>query len=70
MAGGENGENGAGKHEEPVFLVFGKSGWIGGLLGELLKASGAKFDYAKARLEDRGSVVAEIERVGEAVVWR
>lgn len=48
---------------EPVFLVFGRTGWIGGLVGELLKQQGAKFEYASARLEDRSTIVAEIERV-------
>jgi hypothetical protein len=42
----------------PVFLVFGKSGWIGGLLGDLLKEQGAKFEYASCRLEDRNAVIA------------
>lgn len=48
---------------EPVFLIFGKSGWIGGLVGELLKKDGYKFEYANARLEDRATIVSEIERV-------
>jgi len=52
-----------GNHPEPVYLVFGKSGWIGGLVGELLKSQGAKWDFANARLEDRASILAEIERV-------
>ena len=34
---------------EPVFLVFGKTGWIGGLLGDVLREQGAKFEYATAR---------------------
>ena len=45
------------------FLVFGKSGWIGGLLGELLASQGANYVYADARLEDRAGVLADIERV-------
>ncbi len=45
------------------FLIFGRTGWIGGLLGDLLKQQGETFDFANARLEDRASVVAEIERV-------
>ncbi|KAL4427442.1 hypothetical protein ABPG77_000731 [Micractinium sp. CCAP 211/92] len=48
---------------EPVFLIFGKSGWIGGLLGELLKKQGAKFEFATARLEDRAAILADFERV-------
>ncbi|KAI8474769.1 MAG: hypothetical protein J3K34DRAFT_406524 [Monoraphidium minutum] len=52
-----------GSAQEPVFLIFGKSGWIGGLVGDILKQQGAKFEYANARLEDRASIIAEIERV-------
>ena len=47
-----------------VFLVFGKSGWIGGLVGELLKKQGANFHWATARLEDRAALLEEIDRVG------
>ena len=47
-----------------VFLVFGKSGWIGGLVGQLLKERGLKFEYANARLEDRAEVIADLDRVG------
>jgi hypothetical protein len=46
-----------------VFLIFGRSGWIGGLVGDYLKEKGAKFEYATARLEDRSSILADIERV-------
>ncbi len=46
-----------------VFLVFGRSGWIGGLVGELLTSQGTKFEYANARLEDRAGILADIERV-------
>ncbi|KAK9790364.1 hypothetical protein WJX73_008080 [Symbiochloris irregularis] len=52
-----------GNHAEPTFLVFGKSGWIGGLVGDLLKQQGAKFEFATARLEDRAGVLADVERV-------
>ena len=43
--------------------MFGKSGWIGGLIGQLLKERGLKFEYANARLEDRAEVIADLERV-------
>lgn len=43
--------------------MFGKSGWIGGLVGDLLKQQGAKYEYANARLEDREGILADIERV-------
>lgn len=47
-----------------VFLIFGKTGWIGGLVGQYLKEQGAKYEYANCRLEDRAAVISEIERVG------
>lgn len=53
-----------------VFLIFGKSGWIGGLVGDLLKQQGAKFEYANARLEDRSSIVAELDRVRTGPQYR
>jgi len=46
-----------------VFLVFGRTGWIGGQVGELLEQRDVKFEYAKARLEDRAGVLADVERV-------
>ena len=48
------------------FLIFGKSGWIGGLVGDLLKEQGAKFEYANCRLEDRAAIIAELDRVRHA----
>ncbi len=53
----------SGRISAQVFLVFGKSGWIGGLIGQLLKERGLKFEYANARLEDRSEVIADLERV-------
>jgi 3,5-epimerase/4-reductase len=44
------------------FLIFGKTGWIGGLLGDLLKEQGVDYEYASARLEDRAAVAADIDR--------
>eukprot|EP00884_Botryococcus_braunii_P020578 jgi/Botrbrau1/7203/Bobra.0300s0029.1 len=48
---------------EPVFLVFGRTGWIGGEVGRLLDQQGARWEYASARLEDRAGILADIERV-------
>ncbi|KAI3429241.1 hypothetical protein D9Q98_005340 [Chlorella vulgaris] len=58
MTGAENGAA-----AEQKFLIFGKSGWIGGLVGEMLKEQGANFEYASARLEDRAAVLADLDRV-------
>ena len=46
----------------PVFLVYGRNGWIGGLLGKLLTEQGLRWSYGIARLEDRGGVLADIRR--------
>jgi len=49
---------------EPMkFLIYGKNGWIGSLMGELLKKEGIPFEYGTARLEDRTAIMADIERV-------
>ena len=45
------------------FLIFGKTGWIGGLLGEILTAQGADWEFAQCRMEDRSAIIAELERV-------
>lgn len=46
-----------------VFLVYGRNGWIGGLLGDVLKAQGARWEYGTARLEDRAAILEDIQRV-------
>ncbi len=45
-----------------VYLLFGKNGWIGGKLIELLKADGKTFHLADSRTQNRGDVIAEIEK--------
>jgi dTDP-4-dehydrorhamnose reductase len=47
---------------EHVYLVFGKNGWIGGKLIQLLTEQGKKFHLATARNYDRESVLAEVEK--------
>lgn len=49
--------------EEEVYLLFGRTGWIGGKLIELLTAQGKTFHLAESRTYDRESVIAEIERI-------
>lgn len=44
-------------------LIFGKSGWLGGILGDLCKAKGIKYQFASSRLENRESLKAEFERL-------
>ena len=49
--------------QPPRFLLFGGTGWIGGLLSELLTKEGATWLASKARLEDRALIQKEIEEV-------
>ncbi|KAL0353869.1 UNVERIFIED_CONTAM: trifunctional UDP-glucose [Sesamum angustifolium] len=42
------------------FLIYGRTGWIGGLLGKLCEKQGIPYEYGKGRLQDRSSLVADI----------
>jgi len=46
-----------------VFLVYGRTGWIGGKIGKLLTEQGHEWSYGSARLEDRRAVIDDIERM-------
>lgn len=48
--------------DDQVYLLFGKNGWIGGMLIDLLKAQGKTVHLADSRTQDRGAVIAEIEK--------
>ena len=50
------------KEKKPVFLVYGRTGWIGGKLGKLLTERGITWMYGRARLEDRQAVIDDIVR--------
>ncbi|KAH0943687.1 hypothetical protein HID58_003324 [Brassica napus] len=45
------------------FLIYGRTGWLGGLLGKLCEKQGIAYEYGKGRLEDRASVMADIRSV-------
>ncbi|KAF7138233.1 hypothetical protein RHSIM_Rhsim07G0096000 [Rhododendron simsii] len=42
------------------FLIYGKTGWIGGLLGKLCQSQSIPFAYGSGRLEDRRSLEADL----------
>ncbi|KAI4372207.1 hypothetical protein MLD38_010471 [Melastoma candidum] len=42
------------------FLIYGKTGWIGGLLGRICDSQSIPYSYASGRLEDRSSLEADI----------
>ncbi len=48
--------------DKNVYLVFGKNGWIGGKLIELLTAQGKTFHVAESRTYNREAVDAELEK--------
>ncbi|KAF2283563.1 hypothetical protein GH714_011994 [Hevea brasiliensis] len=45
------------------FLIYGRTGWIGGLLGKLCTKRGINFEYGTGRLQDRRSIMEDIMRV-------
>ncbi|XP_075481606.1 trifunctional UDP-glucose 4,6-dehydratase/UDP-4-keto-6-deoxy-D-glucose 3,5-epimerase/UDP-4-keto-L-rhamnose-reductase RHM1-like [Primulina tabacum] len=42
------------------FLIYGRTGWIGGLLGKLCEKQGIPYEYGKGRLQDRTQLLADI----------
>lgn len=46
-----------------IYLIFGKTGWIGGKLQELLTAQGKTFHLANSRTYNREAVIEEIDRI-------
>eukprot|EP00930_Biecheleria_cincta_P056564 TRINITY_DN42650_c0_g1_i1.p1 TRINITY_DN42650_c0_g1~~TRINITY_DN42650_c0_g1_i1.p1 ORF type:complete len:688 (-),score=147.97 TRINITY_DN42650_c0_g1_i1:189-2252(-) len=48
------------KSKRMSFLVFGRSGWIGGMLGEILTKQGKTWQYATSRLENKEEVEQEL----------
>lgn len=45
------------------FLIYGRTGWIGGLLGKICEKQGIPFEYGKGRLQERSSLVADIQTI-------
>ncbi|KAF8400465.1 hypothetical protein HHK36_013763 [Tetracentron sinense] len=45
------------------FLIYGKTGWIGGLLGETCKKQGIEFEYGKGRLENENQIESDFQAV-------
>ncbi|KAG6395596.1 hypothetical protein SASPL_141719 [Salvia splendens] len=45
------------------FLIYGRTGWLGGLLGKLCEKQGIPYEYGKGRLQDRASLLADIAAV-------
>ena len=45
-----------------IYLLFGKNGWLGGKLVKLLQSQGKVVHLADSRLENRESLILEIEK--------
>ena len=45
------------------FLIYGQTGWIGGLLGQICEKQGIPFEYANGRLENRAQIQMDIQNV-------
>ncbi|CAN6573854.1 unnamed protein product [Malus baccata var. baccata] len=42
------------------FLIYGKTGWIGGLLGKICEKQGLPYEYGRGRLQERSQLMADI----------
>ncbi|KAG6634325.1 bifunctional dTDP-4-dehydrorhamnose 3,5-epimerase/dTDP-4-dehydrorhamnose reductase-like [Carya illinoinensis] len=51
------------------FLIYGRTGWVGGLLGKLCEIQGIPYEYGRGRLEDRSSLLADIRDVKPSHVF-
>ena len=51
-----------GQAKKPIFLIYGRTGWIGGMLGRLLQERGQEYYYGYARLHDRNALEKDIFR--------
>lgn len=45
------------------FLIYGRTGWIGGLLGKICEEQGISYEYGKGRLEERSLLLQDIQNV-------
>ncbi|GAV65162.1 Epimerase domain-containing protein, partial [Cephalotus follicularis] len=52
------------------FLIYGRTGSIGGLLGKICKKQGIPFEYGRGHLEERAQLLADIQIVKPTHVFR
>lgn len=55
--------NGSSRKSGFKFLIYGRTGWIGGLLGKICEEQGIEFRYGSGRLEYRAQLQADIDLV-------
>jgi UDP-glucose 4,6-dehydratase len=61
---GDESEAKKAKKSKIKFLIFGRTGWIGGVLGQLVGDAGHEFQFATCRLQEREKVRREISISG------
>ncbi|CAL5442319.1 unnamed protein product [Camellia sinensis] len=59
-----------GSSEKPLkFLIYGRTGWIGGLLGKLCESQGIDYVYGSGRLENRSSLDSDLASINPTHVF-
>ncbi|XP_020599683.1 bifunctional dTDP-4-dehydrorhamnose 3,5-epimerase/dTDP-4-dehydrorhamnose reductase isoform X2 [Phalaenopsis equestris] len=61
--------NGSADSTPLKFLIYGQTGWIGGLLGRLCEERGIPYAYGMGRLENRAQLEADIGSVSPTHVF-
>ncbi|KAK4365302.1 hypothetical protein RND71_016660 [Anisodus tanguticus] len=61
--------NGSSQDKPYKFLIYGRTGWIGGLLGKLCEAQGIEYVYGSGRLENRSSLESDLDTVNPTHVF-
>ncbi|KAJ1702249.1 hypothetical protein LUZ63_002028 [Rhynchospora breviuscula] len=51
------------------FLIYGRTGWIGGLLGRLCEERHIQYAYGSGRLENRSQLIADIKSINPTHVF-
>jgi 3,5-epimerase/4-reductase len=62
-------QNGASQTTPFNFLIYGRTGWIGGLLGKICESQSINYTYGSGRLQDRSSLEADIAAVNPTHVF-
>lgn len=61
--------NGSAETKPFKFLIYGRTGWIGGLLGKLCEAQKIEYVYGSGRLENRSTLEADIASINPTHVF-
>lgn len=61
--------NGSAETKPFKFLIYGRTGWIGGLLGKLCEGQKIDYVYGSGRLENRSSLEADIASINPTHVF-